>query len=552
MREYSGKSVYGGIAIGPIKVIKKDNSQVKRIHITDTESEVNRFVQAKQNSKEQLEKLYEKAVLEVGEANAAIFDIHNMMLDDLDYIESIENVIRTQSVNAEYAVALTGDNFSEMFSAMDDDYMKARASDVKDISERIIRNLAKIEDINSSFDESVIIVADDLAPSETVQLDKEKVLSFVTVHGSSNSHTAILAKTMNIPSVINCPVEIDSDIDGAFGIVDGYNGKLYIEPDESIISAMKERQQEDVEKQKLLFSLKGKSNTTLDGKEIKLYGNIGNLKDLASVFINDGDGIGLFRSEFIYLERNDFPSEEEQFQIYKVAAETLAGKKLIIRTLDIGADKQADYFNLESEENPAIGYRAIRICLKQPDIFKTQLRAIYRASAFGNISIMYPMIISVDEVKRIKEITEEVKNELKAGGVTFNDVEQGIMIETPAAALISDELAKEVDFFSIGTNDLTQYTLAIDRQNSKIDDFFNPHHPAVLRMIKMVIDNAHKNNIWVGMCGELGADTDLTPVFLKMGIDELSVSPSAILKVRKKIRETDLSKIEDNYSNAIK
>ena len=552
MREYSGKSVYGGIAIGPIKVIKKDNSQVKRIHITDTESEVNRFVQAKQNSKEQLEKLYEKAVLEVGEANAAIFDIHNMMLDDLDYIESIENVIRTQSVNAEYAVALTGDNFSEMFSAMDDDYMKARASDVKDISERIIRNLAKIEDINSSFDESVIIVADDLAPSETVQLDKEKVLSFVTVHGSSNSHTAILAKTMNIPSVINCPVEIDSDIDGAFGIVDGYNGKLYIEPDESIISAMKKRQQEDVEKQKLLFTLKGKSNTTLDGKEIKLYGNIGNLKDLASVFINDGDGIGLFRSEFIYLERNDFPSEEEQFQIYKVAAETLAGKKLIIRTLDIGADKQADYFNLESEENPAIGYRAIRICLKQPDIFKTQLRAIYRASAFGNISIMYPMIISVDEVKRIKEITEEVKNELKAGGITFNDVEQGIMIETPAAALISDELAKEVDFFSIGTNDLTQYTLAIDRQNSKIDDFFNPHHPAVLRMIKMVIDNAHKNNIWVGMCGELGADTDLTPVFLKMGIDELSVSPSAILKVRKKIRETDLSKIEDNYSNAIK
>lgn len=552
MREYSGKSVYGGIAIGPIKVIKKDNSQVKRIHITDTESEVNRFVQAKQNSKEQLEKLYEKAVLEVGEANAAIFDIHNMMLDDLDYIESIENVIRTQSVNAEYAVALTGDNFSEMFSAMDDDYMKARASDVKDISERIIRNLAKIEDINSSFDESVIIVADDLAPSETVQLDKEKVLSFVTVHGSSNSHTAILAKTMNIPSVINCPVEIDSDIDGAFGIVDGYNGKLYIEPDESIISAMKKRQQEDVEKQKLLFTLKGKSNTTLDGKEIKLYGNIGNLKDLASVFINDGDGIGLFRSEFIYLERNDFPSEEEQFQIYKVAAETLAGKKLIIRTLDIGADKQAGYFNLESEENPAIGYRAIRICLKQPDIFKTQLRAIYRASAFGNISIMYPMIISVDEVKRIKEITEEVKNELKAGGVTFNDVEQGIMIETPAAALISDELAKEVDFFSIGTNDLTQYTLAIDRQNSKIDDFFNPHHPAVLRMIKMVIDNAHKNNIWVGICGELGADTDLTSVFLKMGIDELSVSPSAILKVRKKIRETDLSKIEDSYSNAIK
>lgn len=552
MREYSGKSVYGGIAIGPIKVIKKDNSQVKRIHITDTESEVNRFVQAKQNSKGQLEKLYEKAVLEVGEANAAIFDIHNMMLDDLDYIESIENVIRTQSVNAEYAVALTGDNFSEMFSAMDDDYMKARASDVKDISERIIRNLAKIEDINSSFDESVIIVADDLAPSETVQLDKEKVLSFVTVHGSSNSHTAILAKTMNIPSVINCPIEIDSDIDGAFGIVDGYNGKLYIEPDESIISAMKKRQQEDVEKQKLLFTLKGKSNTTLDGKEIKLYGNIGNLKDLASVFINDGDGIGLFRSEFIYLERSDFPSEEEQFQIYKVAAETLAGKKLIIRTLDIGADKQAGYFNLGSEENPAIGYRAIRICLKQPDIFKTQLRAIYRASAFGNISIMYPMIISVDEVKRIKEITEEVKNELKAGGVTFNDVEQGIMIETPAAALISDELAKEVDFFSIGTNDLTQYTLAIDRQNSKIDDFFNPHHPAVLRMIKMVIDNAHKNNIWVGMCGELGADTDLTPVFLKMGIDELSVSPSAILKVRKKIRETDLSKIEDNYSNAIK
>ncbi len=552
MQCFQGKSVYKGIAMGPIVVLKKNDYQVKRTRIEDTEAEVKRVDEALKASQEQLQKLYDKAVREVGEASAAIFEVHQMMLEDEDYLEAIQNMIRTEQVNAEYAVAVTGDNFAEMFASMDDDYMKARASDVKDISERIIRNLAKIEDINSSFDESVIIVADDLAPSETVQLDKEKVLSFVTVHGSSNSHTAILAKTMNIPSVINCPVEIDSDIDGAFGIVDGYNGKLYIEPDESIISAMKKRQQENVEKQKLLFTLKGKSNTTLDGKEIKLYGNIGNLKDLASVFINDGDGIGLFRSEFIYLERNDFPSEEEQFQIYKVAAETLAGKKLIIRTLDIGADKQAGYFNLESEENPAIGYRAIRICLKQPDIFKTQLRAIYRASAFGNISIMYPMIISVDEVKRIKEITEEVKNELKAGGVTFNDVEQGIMIETPAAALISDELAKEVDFFSIGTNDLTQYTLAIDRQNSKIDDFFNPHHPAVLRMIKMVIDNAHKNNIWVGICGELGADTDLTSVFLKMGIDELSVSPSAILKVRKKIRETDLSKIEDSYSNAIK
>ena len=552
MQCFQGKSVYKGIAMGPIVVLKKNDYQVKRTRIEDAEAEAARVDVALKASQEQLQKLYDKAVKEVGEASAAIFEVHQMMLEDEDYLEAIQNMIRTEQVNAEYAVAVTGDNFAEMFASMDDDYMKARSADIKDISERLVRNLSGQGDVDLSSIEPSVIVADDLSPSETVQMDKDKILAFVTVHGSTNSHTAILARMMNIPALIGVKMDLEELQTGMTAVVDGFGGKVTFEPDEELKAQTEARMQEEEEKLKLLQELKGKENITLDGRKINIYANIGSVADIGYVMENDAGGIGLFRSEFLYLGRNDFPTEEEQFQAYKQAVQMMAGKKVIIRTLDIGADKQVDYFNLGNEDNPAMGYRAIRICLKQPEIFKTQLRALFRASMFGNISIMYPMIISVDEVKRIKEITEEVKNELKAGGVTFNDVEQGIMIETPAAALISDELAKEVDFFSIGTNDLTQYTLAIDRQNSKIDDFFNPHHPAVLRMIKMVIDNAHKNNIWVGICGELGADTDLTPVFLKMGIDELSVSPSAILKVRKKIRETDLSKIEDSYSNAIK
>lgn len=542
MEIFSGKGVYGGIAIGKLKVILNDDSQVRRFHTDDSKTEIMRFRNAKGKAAAQLAKLYEKAVREIGETSASVFEIHQMMLEDDDYIESVENIIKTQSVNAEYAVAVTSDNFSNMFAEMDDEYMKARSVDVKDISERIIQAMNGKENDEIISGEASIIIADDLAPSQTVQLDKEKVLSFVTVHGSSNSHTAILAKSMNIPSIVGCKINIDSSLDGRPAVADGYSGKLYLDPTNEILDKMRKKQHEDKEKQNLLFTLKGKENITIDGKKINLYANIGNVRDLASVFMNDADGIGLFRSEFIYLERNNFPTENEQFMIYKKVAETMAGKKVIIRTLDIGADKQAEYFNLGKEENPAMGYRAVRICLTQTDIFKTQLRAIFRAGVFGNISIMYPMITSVEEIKKIKEIVCEVKQELSEENQNYADIEQGIMIETPAAAIISDMLAKEVDFFSIGTNDLTQYTLAIDRQNSKIDDFYDSHHPAVLRMIQKVIQNAHENGIWAGICGELGADTSLTETFLKMGIDELSVSPSAVLKVRKRIRETDLKK----------
>lgn len=543
MEIFKGKSVYGGIAVGTLQVISNDGSTIKRIRVSDTEKEIERYEQAKQTAGIQLDELYDKAVKEVGEQNAAIFEIHRMMLDDEDYNDSVTNIINTQSVNAEYAVSVTGDNFSNMFASMDDEYMKARSADVKDISERLVRALCGVEETLSDSEEARIILADDLAPSQTVQLEKDKVLSFVTVHGSSNSHTAILAKTMNIPSIIGCKITLDSSLNGRMAVVDGYEGVLYLDPDEQTLARMKQRQQEDKEKQELLYSLKGKENITLDGRKIKLYANIGNIKDLAAVFMNDAEGIGLFRSEFIYLERNDFPTEEEQFLIYKKVAETMAGKKVIIRTLDIGADKQADYFDLGKEANPAMGCRAIRICLKRPDIFKTQLRAIFRAAVFGNISVMYPMITSLNELERIHSIVAEAEAELTSQGLEFARPEQGIMIETPAAVMISDQLAKEVDFFSIGTNDLTQYTLATDRQNASVEEFYDPHHPAVLRMIQMVIENAHKNGIWAGICGELGADTTLTKEFLRMGIDELSVTPSAVLKVRKAIRETDLNKL---------
>lgn len=501
-----------------------------------------RYADAKDAAVEQLQKLYDKALKEVGEANAAIFEIHQMMLDDDDYNESVENIIRTQMVNAEYAVAATADNFAQMFASMDDDYMKERAADVKDISERLLAILHGTDSNKVDTNEPVIIVADDLAPSETVQLDKDMVLSFVTVHGSLNSHTAILARTMAIPALIGTEaLPLDASVDGKLGIVDGFNGKIYVDPDENILTEMKAKQQEDLEKKQLLQTLKGKENITLDGQKVMLYANIGNIKDLATVIQNDAGGIGLFRSEFIYLEREDYPTEEEQFQIYKTVAETMAGKRVIIRTLDIGADKQCDYFNMEHEENPALGYRAIRICLTRPEIFKTQLRALFRASAYGKLAIMYPMITSVKEVHRIKKIVEEVKAELTEQGIEFAIPEQGIMIETPAAAMVSDELAKEVDFFSVGTNDLTQYTLAIDRQNTKLDEFYDAHHPAVLRMIAMVAENAHKAGIWAGICGELGADTTLTQEFLAMGIDELSVSPGSILPIRKIVLETNVT-----------
>lgn len=546
MEVYQGKSVFGGIAIGRISVHKKDEQQVKRVRIEDPEQEILRYRQAKQTAMKQLRGLYQKALKEVGEANAAIFEIHQMMLEDDDYNESVENIIRMQQVNAEYAVASTGDNFAQMFSAMDDDYMRARSADVKDISERVLSVLGDRSTGIAASEEPVIIVADDLAPSETVQLNKDLVLSFVTVHGSINSHTAILARTMSIPALIGTAIPLTDDIDGKVGIVDGKNGCIYVDPDEDTLGRMQQLKLEEQEKKELLQTLKGRENITIDGKKIMLYANIGNSKDLAAVLQNDAGGIGLFRSEFIYLERETFPTEEEQFQIYRTVAETMAGKPVIIRTLDIGADKKCDYFEMEPEENPAMGCRAIRICLTRPEIFKTQLRALFRASAFGNISIMYPMIISVEEVHRIKEIVTEVKRELTEQGVAFGEPKQGIMIETPAAVMMSEELAKEVDFFSIGTNDLTQYTLAIDRQNPKLDAFYDPHHPAVLRMIQMVVENAHKAGIWAGICGELGADTTLTRRFLAMGVDELSMSPGSILPVRKIILETDVTKEREN------
>lgn len=537
--EISGKSVYGGIAIGRLSVYQKIENQIKRKKIEDTDAEIKRFEAAREEAKKQLAGLYEKALQEVGEVNAAIFEVHQMMLDDLDYIEAITNMITGQEVNAEYAVANTGDNFSEMFAAMEDDYMRERAADVKDISNRVISILQGKAFAGMDSKEPVILLADDLAPSETVQLDKSMVLSFVTRFGSTNSHTAILARTMNIPALIG--VDFPADADGKIGIVDGYEGKIIIDPPMSVMENYEKRKEKEEEKKRLLLELKGKENVTLDGRKINLYANIGGVSDVASVLANDAGGIGLFRSEFLYLEAKDYPGEEEQFQAYRTVAENMAGKKVVIRTLDIGADKQVDYFHLNKEENPAMGYRAIRICLDRKAVFKTQLRALYRASYYGTISIMFPMIISVDEVKQIKTVVDEVKRELTEEGIAYKEVELGIMIETPAAVMISDELAKEVDFFSIGTNDLTQYTLAIDRQNPKLDNIYDPHHPAILRMLQMVVDNGHKEGCWVGICGELGADITLTETFLKMGFDELSVSPSMILKVRQKIRSIDLS-----------
>lgn len=540
MMKLEGKSVFGGVAMGRISVYKKNDQVVKRTKISDTEAEIKRYEEATEKAKAQLGVLYDKAMKEVGESSAAIFEVHQMMLEDLDYQESVTNMIQTQGVNAEYAVAITGDNFSEIFAAMDDEYMKARAADVKDISNRVISVLQGIEDAELDSNEPVILVAEDLAPSETVQLDKSLLLSFVTRYGSTNSHTAILARTMNIPALIG--VEYGEDIDGHFGIVDGFAGILYVDPDEETIGKYRKKQEEEQKKTHLLQELKGMPNVTKDGREIKLYANIGGVGDVPSVLQNDAAGIGLLRSEFLYLESKTFPTEEEQFNAYRSVVQTMAGKKVIIRTLDIGADKQVDYFNLAHEDNPAMGYRAIRICLEQPDIFKTQLRAIYRASYFGNIAIMFPMIISVEEVRRIKKIVEDVKKELDKQGFEYGSVELGIMIETPAAVWMTEELAKEVDFFSIGTNDLTQYTLAIDRQNPRLDSFYDAHHPAVLRAIQMTIENGHKGGAWIGICGELGADTTLTETFLRMGVDELSVSPSRILAVRAAIRDCDLSK----------
>lgn len=537
MQYFQGKSVYKGIVMGPVAVLKKNDYQVKRARIEDPEAEVKRVKEAVEVSKKQLGRLYDKAVREVGEASAAIFEVHQMMLEDEDYLESMENMIRTELVNAEYAAAATGDNFAEMFAAMDDEYMKARSADVKDISERLVRNLSGEGDNDLSSMEPSIIVADDLSPSETVQMDKEKILAFVTVHGSTNSHTAILARMMNIPALIGVPMDLNGLKTGMTAVVDGFSGQVIFEPEEDVRKETEKRMQEEAEKQKLLEELKGKENITPDGRKINIYVNIGSVGDLGYVMENDAGGIGLFRSEFLYLGRNDFPTEEEQFQAYKQAVQTMAGKKVIIRTLDIGADKQVDYFNLGKEENPALGYRAIRICLKQPEIFKAQLRALFRAAVYGNLSVMYPMITSTEEVEKIYAIVAEVEEELKKQEVQYKIPEQGIMIETPAAVMISDRLAEMVDFFSIGTNDLTQYTLAIDRQNEQLDDFYNPHHEAVLRMIRMVVENAHKCGKWAGICGELGADLTLTEQFVRMGVDELSVAPSMILKLRKIVRE---------------
>ena len=535
-----GKSVFGGVAIGKIQFYKRNEITIKRTRVEDVEAEVERFQNAKAKTLELLKGLYEKALEDVGEANAMIFEAHQLMLEDPDYVESIENIIRTQDVNAEYAIGATADNFAAIFEAMDDAYMQGRAADVRDVSERLLQALSSQNETVMVMDEPVIIAADDLVPSETVQLDKEKVLSFVTMYGSANSHTAILARTMNIPAVIGLGEALKEEYDGKVAIVDGVDGKVYIDPDEETMASMQKKQKKDQEQKELLNQLKGKENVTKSGQKVNVYANIGNLADVGAVLKNDAGGIGLFRSEFLYLESDTYPTEEQQFAVYKKVAETMAGKKVIIRTLDIGADKQVDYFKLDKGDNPALGYRAIRICLTRPEIFKTQLRALYRASAYGQISIMFPMIISVAEVKKIKEIVEEVKAELRTEGAAFReDVELGIMIETPAAVMVSRELAKEVDFFSVGTNDLTQYTLAIDRQNQKLEDFYDSHHPAVLAMIRMAAESAHAEGKWIGICGELGADVTLTETFLKMGIDELSVAPGMVLKVRQKIREAE-------------
>ena len=542
----SGKSVFGGVSIGKLMFYKRNEKVIKRVHVDDVDAEWDRFQQAKDTAVSQLKGLYDKALEDVGEANAMIFEIHQMMLEDPDYCDSITNIIGTQSVNAEFAVATTADNFAQMFTSMDDAYMKERAADVRDISERLISILSNGQGRSFSSDEPVIIMAEDLAPSETVQLDKDKVLGFVTAKGSTNSHTAILARTMNIPAVINIGIELSPEYDGMLACVDGFTGTVYLDPNEQTLSQMKEKQERDLQQRALLQQLKGQENVTLDGQKIKIYCNIGNPSDVGGVLKNDAGGIGLFRSEFLYLENSDYPTEEEQFLAYKQVAETLAGKEVVIRTLDIGADKQVEYFNMPPEENPALGYRAIRICLDRIEIFKTQLRALLRASAYGKIAIMFPMITSVQEVQDIKQIVEEVRADLDSQGIPYDkSIQLGIMIETPAAAIISDELAKEVDFFSVGTNDLTQYTLAIDRQNQKLERFYNPHHKAVLRLIKMAADNAHKNGIWIGICGELGADLALTETFLAMGIDELSVSAPYVLPLRKKVRETDIGKVRD-------
>ena len=535
-----GKSVFGGVSIGKIMFYKRNEKVIKRTHVDDVDAEWKRFCDAKDTAVSQLKELYDKAIEDVGEANAMIFEIHQMMLEDLDYLESIENIIRTQEVNAEFAVATTADNFAQMFAAMDDAYMQGRAADVKDVSERVLDILCGVSGGMKEMTEPCIIAADDLAPSETVQLDKSKVLGFATMYGSSNSHTAILARTMNIPAVIGLGEDLLTKYDGKMAVIDGFTGMLYIDPDEETMKVMEEKRAKDQEQKALLEQLKGKENVTKSGQKINVYANIGNVSDVGAVLKNDAGGIGLFRSEFLYLENSDFPTEEQQFAVYKQVAENMAGKTVIIRTLDIGADKQVDYFGLDKEENPALGYRAIRICLTRKEIFKTQLRALYRAAMFGNISIMFPMIISVAEVHEIKAIIAEVKEELKNEGIPFkDDVELGVMIETPASVMISRELAKEVDFFSVGTNDLTQYTLAIDRQNAKLDKFYDPHHPAVLAMIKMAADNAHAEGAWIGICGELGADLELTEEFLKMGLDELSVSPAMVLPLRKRIRECE-------------
>ena len=536
----SGKSVFGGVSIGKLMFYKRNDKVIKRTHVDDADAEWKRFQDAKDTAISQLKGLYDKAIADVGEANAMIFEIHQMMLEDLDYLESIENIIRTQEVNAEFAVATTADNFAQMFAAMDDAYMQGRAADVKDVSERVLDILCGVDSGMKEMREPCIIAADDLAPSETVQLDKSKVLGFATMYGSSNSHTAILARTMNIPAVIGLGEELLAEYDGKIAVIDGFTGTIYIEPDEETMKVMQEKRQKDLEQKALLEQLKGKENITKSGQKINVYANIGNVSDVGAVLKNDAGGIGLFRSEFLYLENTDFPTEEQQFSVYKQVAENMAGKKVIIRTLDIGADKQVDYFGLDKEENPALGYRAIRICLTRPEIFKTQLRALYRAAVYGNISIMFPMIISIEEIHKIKAIIADVKEELKKEGIPYRDeVELGVMIETPASVMISRELAKEVDFFSVGTNDLTQYTLAIDRQNSKLDPFYDPHHPAVLAMIKMAADNAHAEGKWIGICGELGADLELTEEFLKMGLDELSVSPAMVLPLRKRIRDCE-------------
>lgn len=537
MEERIGKKIFNGIAIGRIKFYARAENKVVRTRVDDTDAEITRYETAREMAIGQLNSLYEKALAEVGEANAEIFNVHAMMLEDDDYNDSIRNIITAQSVNAEYAAAVTGDNFAEMFENMDDEYFKARSADIRDITERIVTVLRGGTENNNPGKEPVIIVAEDLAPSETVQMDKSKLLAFVTRLGSANSHTAILARTMGIPALVG--VDIDRNWNGKMGIVDSYEGKLLIDPDEETLAKYRERKAADDEQRKLLQTLKGKENVTKSGRKINLYANIGNPGDLGLVLQNDAGGIGLFRSEFLYLESSDYPTEEQQFQVYKKVVETMGGKKVIIRTLDIGADKQVDYFRLDREDNPALGYRAIRICLTRPEIFRTQLRALFRASAYGNLAIMYPMIISVEEVRQIKEISQSVKEELLKEELEIGEVEEGIMIETPAAAIMSDELAKEVDFFSIGTNDLTQYTLAIDRQNARLDTFYDSHHPAVLRLIQIIVDNAHRAGIWAGICGELGADTTLTEDFLRMGLDELSVSPGSILPLRKIVREAD-------------